>query len=84
MDTSRDVARRLLGSGDDFFFIPVPNITKSELRRRGKLKISLNGEEILLVYVKGYVYAFQPTCPHQGGKIYWAAVISRAERFFLE
>jgi len=54
---------------DGLIYMKVPNVTKSGLRKSGHLKISLNEDDILLVYLKGRIHAFQEKCPHQGGPL---------------
>ena len=38
----------------------------SEVPNFGKKVVSVSGKEILLVNVKGNIYAFENECPHQG------------------
>jgi nitrite reductase/ring-hydroxylating ferredoxin subunit len=35
----------------------------------GKKLVTVNGQEVLLVKVKGTVYAVEPECPHQGAPL---------------
>jgi len=46
----------------------------SEVPNFGKKVISVSGQEILLVNIKGTIYAFENECPHQGSPM-TAAVI---------
>ncbi len=40
-----------------------------EIPNLGKKKIELNGEEILLINMKGTIYAVEAECPHQGSPL---------------
>ncbi len=40
-----------------------------EIPNLGKKKIELNGEEILLINMKGSIYAVEAECPHQGAPL---------------
>jgi nitrite reductase (NADH) small subunit len=40
-----------------------------EIPNLGKKKIELNGEEILLINMKGTIYAVEAECPHQGAPL---------------
>ena len=35
----------------------------------GKKQVTVNGQEILLVNIKGAIYAMEPECPHQGAPL---------------
>jgi nitrite reductase/ring-hydroxylating ferredoxin subunit len=51
------------------------NIAKvSEIPNFGKKVVSISGREILLVNVKGAIYAVENECPHQGSPL-GAAVV---------
>ena len=39
---------------------------RNEVPNFGKKLVSLNGREVLLVNVKGVIYAVENECPHQG------------------
>ncbi|HEX8960399.1 MAG TPA: Rieske (2Fe-2S) protein [Geobacteraceae bacterium] len=41
----------------------------SEIPDWGKKLVTVNGQEILLVNVKGVIYAMEPECPHQGAPL---------------
>ena len=42
---------------------------KGEIPDWGKKVVTVNGQEILLVNVKGTIYALEPECPHQGAPL---------------
>jgi nitrite reductase (NADH) small subunit len=46
----------------------------SEVPNFGKKVVSLSGREILLVNVKGMIYAVENECPHQGSPLNAAVV----------
>jgi nitrite reductase (NADH) small subunit len=46
----------------------------SEVPNFGKKVVSISGREILLVNVKGTVYALENECPHQGSPLNAAVV----------
>lgn len=46
----------------------------SELPNYGKKVVSIDGSDVLLVNLKGKIYAFENECPHQGAPMS-AAVI---------
>ena len=46
----------------------------SEVPNFGKKVVSINGREILLVNVKGSIYAVENDCPHQGSPLNAAIV----------
>lgn len=51
------------------------NVAKiSEVPNFGKKVISVSGREILLVNVKGTIYAVENECPHQGSPLNAAVV----------
>ncbi len=51
------------------------NVAKiSEVPNFGKKVVSVSGREILLVNVKGIVYAVENECPHQGSPMSAAVV----------
>lgn len=52
--------------------LSVANI--SEVPNFGKKVVSVSGREILLVNVKGKIYAFENECPHQGSPMNAAIV----------
>jgi nitrite reductase/ring-hydroxylating ferredoxin subunit len=41
----------------------------SEIPSWGKKLVSVNGQEILLINIKGVIYAVEPECPHQGAPL---------------
>ena len=41
----------------------------SEVPNWGKKLVSVNGQEVLLVNVKGTIHAVEPECPHQGAPL---------------
>jgi nitrite reductase/ring-hydroxylating ferredoxin subunit len=46
----------------------------TEIPDWGKKLVTVNGVEILLVNVKGTVYAMEPECPHQGAPLSGALI----------
>jgi nitrite reductase (NADH) small subunit len=46
----------------------------SEVPNFGKKVVSVSGREILLVNIKGHVYAVENECPHQGSPMNAAVV----------
>lgn len=46
----------------------------SEIPDWGKKVVSVNGQEILLVRIKGAVYACETECPHQGAPLAGALI----------
>jgi len=46
----------------------------SEIPNWGKKLVTVNGREVLLVNVKGAVYAMEPECPHQGAPLSGALI----------
>ncbi len=51
------------------------NVAKiSEIPNFGKKVVSVSGREILLVNVKGTIYAVENECPHQGSPLNAAVV----------
>ncbi|RQW77339.1 MAG: Rieske (2Fe-2S) protein [Geobacter sp.] len=41
----------------------------SEIPNWGKKLVNVNGQEILLVNIKGAIHAVEPECPHQGAPL---------------
>lgn len=41
----------------------------SDIPNWGKKLVTVNGQEVLLVNVKGTIYAMEPECPHQGAPL---------------
>lgn len=41
----------------------------SEIPNWGKKLVTVNGQEVLLVNVRGTIYAMEPECPHQGAPL---------------
>ncbi len=41
----------------------------SDIPNWGKKQVTVNGQEILLVNIKGAIYAMEPQCPHQGAPL---------------
>jgi nitrite reductase/ring-hydroxylating ferredoxin subunit len=41
----------------------------TEIPNWGKKLVTVNGQEVLLVNVKGAIYAMEPECPHQGAPL---------------
>lgn len=41
----------------------------TEIPNWGKKLVSVNGQEVLLVNVKGTIHAVEPECPHQGAPL---------------
>lgn len=48
--------------------------TISEVPNFGKKVVSVNGQELVLVNIKGSVFAFENECPHQGAPMTSAIV----------
>ncbi len=48
--------------------------TISEVPNFGKKVVSVNGQELVLVNIKGSVFAFENECPHQGSPMTSAIV----------
>jgi len=48
--------------------------TISEVPNFGKKVVSVNGQELVLVNIKGSVFAFENECPHQGSPMTAAIV----------
>jgi len=46
----------------------------SEIPDWGKKLVTVNGVEVLLVNIKGRVYAVEPECPHQGAPLSGALI----------
>jgi len=56
-------------SEDDLLYFPVPNLTKPELDREGRVHVTLNGKDITVISHKNGLYAIQQVCPHRGGDL---------------
>jgi 3-phenylpropionate/trans-cinnamate dioxygenase ferredoxin subunit len=41
-----------------------------DLARGDKIKVNLEGQDILLINIEGSYYAIQNKCPHMGGSLY--------------
>lgn len=52
--------------------IPVAKI--SEIPNFGKKVISVSGQEVLLINIKGTIFAVENDCPHQGSPLQAAVV----------
>jgi nitrite reductase [NAD(P)H] small subunit len=48
-------------------FIPVARL--SQLDERGRAVVEVEGTRVALMRVEGELFAFQDTCPHQGGPL---------------
>ena len=46
----------------------------AEVPNWGKKLVTVNGQEVLLVNVKGAIFAMEPECPHQGAPLSGALI----------
>ncbi|CAG7725759.1 unnamed protein product [Allacma fusca] len=59
---------------ENLLYFAVDGVTKRDLLREKKMKVTVNDAEIALFAHNGMIYAIQESCPHQGGPLHEAEI----------